>query len=230
MPNDARKAEEIKRNAGLFYGTAGPAFVKAIVEKAETPSGLRELVQTQLAESIARLTKPGATAAEARAIKRFALAEAAALLAVRAGVLPYEERRVKEAIVRVLGNTLESLSDIPDSERGVIAVRDFILANMHSRFIKLQDESEDRKVLRDIAGYIGTYGYEGQMYFLLPAAFREACGGANPRIVASLLRKRNLLKTRDGDHNTVYVTAYGQRISVYGIKPEIIGSESVDSE
>jgi len=196
-PEPARLVDTLKRNCGMFFGTAGPAFVKALVNGAREVSELRDIITQLLDQTTKTFTPSGAGPEQARAIKKFALVAVAGILAVRLGVLPLTEEEVTESVRVVLDVWLADAAPLPDVERGVAAVRDFILRHQEARFHRIdQSSGEEHFVVRDLAGY---WDKERSVYLFTPEGFREACKGHDSKEVARELARRGLLFQNQGD-------------------------------
>ena len=146
---------------------------------------------------------------------RFALVAYTGCIAVNAGTLPWTRDRVINAVkaaYTVWHNASNSVSDI---DRGVAAVRDFILKH-ESRF-----EVKPENLPHDRAGW-----KRDERYHFTPAAFKEACNGADSVKVKKALRESRLLHFTKGLDSNIRVN--GQLTPVTSVLSSItsIGSSS----
>jgi putative DNA primase/helicase len=74
--------------------------------------------------------------------------------------------------------------------RGITQVRDFIARHGSSRFA---DWSQPDDSVRDRAGFRRNDA-QGCAYLFFPEAFREACAGLDPGLVARALAERGMLE------------------------------------
>jgi len=221
-PEPAQLVDTLKRNSGMYFGTAGPAFMAALIHPTEDTGELRDTVTSLLDKTAKALTPPGAGPEQARAIKKFALVAVAGILAVRLGVLPLTEKEITESIRVVLNAWLTDAAPLPDVERGVEAVRDFILRHQDARFYWLRWLSEkDRPIVRDLAGY---WDEEEGFYLFTPEGFQEACHGHDPKAVARELARRGLLFKNQSDRlvSKHSIPGMTKRLELYAVRDGIL--------
>lgn len=210
-------ADTLKRHCGLCYGTAGPAFIKALVDKAADASDLRQAVQKLMDQVAGELTPDKAAPEQRRTIKRFALTEVAGRMAARLGILPCAEDEVCSAVAAARDLWLtETQGQATDAERAIEAARAFILRH-ESRF---RDVADDRATIRDLAGYRDS----GRgLYLFTPDGFKEACNGSEPKAVArELVRRGWLLKDGSGFTSRHLVTGLAGRPRLYAVKTALL--------
>ncbi len=193
----ATLANELKQRCSQYYGTAGPEFIKRLITGAVDWLTLSALVNETVNCSVAQFKFDGANQEQARAIRRFALIEAAGILAVQLGVLPFTEEEIKQAVQVVLNDWLKEVQLLSDVEKGIESVQNFILSYRESRFKQITDKPKDNStedsyepMIRDIAGYL--HEPTGEFWFT-SEGFKEACGGYNNTEVARGLHKKGLL-------------------------------------
>jgi uncharacterized protein (DUF927 family) len=219
LANPKAFVDQLKTACGQHFGTAGPAFVSAITENSENAAELRETL-TDLIKGVSnRLTPKGAPPEVARATDRFALAEAAGLLAVELGILPFTVDEVSAAVTEVYTAWLQEARSVPDVVRSIESIRDFILKHREGRFRKLE-ASDSSYQMRDLAGY---WDEERGLYLLTPEGFKEACGGHDPKQVAAELSKRGLLFKNDSRPQSKHVVTKGSKqLRFYAVNEEIL--------
>lgn len=218
--------DDIKRSCARYYGTLGPAFVNKLVETFNR-SQLNATTLGAMDRALARLIEGRDTlsAVQKRALRRFALVEVAGHLLVYFKLIPtLTSEMVTSAVQLVVDNWLPSSNLLNDSERAVINLREFILANTDTRIKDLKnDGSTGDKLNREIAGY---YDPHKDIYYLLPAAFHEATKG-NTKIALEELYKKRLLRVEKADRRTSRVTVNGKRINAYAISARLIEGDHV---
>ena len=221
--------DRLKRSCGQYYGTAGPLFVKKLIETADNAAELRSTV-TELVDSIGKQMTPQQAAPEvARATTRFALVEAAGLLAVRLEILPFTEEEVSRAVRTVHAGWLQEAVSIPDTIRAVESVRDFILKHRDGRIKNLNCTEPDKYHVRDLAGYVDT---SHSLYLLTHEGFKEACGGHDPKNVARDLQKLGLLFTNEKDRllSKHLIPGDSKQTRWYAVKDEILSYHAGDNQ
>ncbi|HEY9868677.1 MAG TPA: DUF927 domain-containing protein [Candidatus Obscuribacterales bacterium] len=143
-------ADRIKRACGMYYGSAGPAFVRALLKEANGTNDLKATV-TELHNTCAKsLTPESPSPEQTRALKRFALVQAAGILAARLHLLPLTESQVCQSVETITNAWLHEAHLLPDVERGLQSVKDFILRHRESRF---KHDTGGPDVVRELAGY-----------------------------------------------------------------------------
>jgi putative DNA primase/helicase len=221
------QVDKIKRSCSQYYGSIGMAYIQAIVDRFAT-TRFKDNIQYTYDAAVERLINGRAelTSIQQRAAKRFALVETAGILLVELGLihgLVIED--VRKSVDTVFGNWLPSSVELNDTDRAIIALREFILANRDTRFKKLTADASSEKLNRELAGY---YDPDKDAYYLLPAGVREATG-IEPPVVARALREKSLILLNRGDkHLTSRITAENKRVTVYAVKAELLGSDEAE--
>lgn len=215
-------ALQLKRACGQHYDTAGPAFIKALIERFHYFHPLAAHVKHALAEAEARLTVPRMEAEQRRTLRRFALIEVAGKLAVEADILPFTKHEIEDAVNEVVRAWLAEGVSMPDRIRGVMAVQEFI--QRHQRRFR---EAHDSRIIvhGELAGY--TQRVEGNYLYMFTAeGFAEACGGHNPQDVAGELQKLGFLhdseKHRYMYKCTVMVNGESKRPRFYAVLDDLL--------
>ena len=208
---------DLKRNAGRYYGTAGPAFIDAVIRQGGDLREIKQRVQ-DLAESIENsILRLGTLEThQRRVLRRMAMVGAAGILAVRAGILPFREEEILASVQYVAKCWLGEASNLPTSTLGMLQLRDFIAAN-ESRFRPAGDSD---KTVRDVVGYITHAADNGRRLFLMTrAGLAEACKGYDLRLVLRELKRRGYLYLQEVSKMTSKHTIDGAgRQSLYGIR------------
>lgn len=211
--------DRIKRACGRSFGTAGPAFIRALVAEYETALQLVGTVKSMLEDAVADLAPQDAPAEQKRAIKRFALAGVTGVLAVRLGVLTCTVSEVDSAVRMALQSWRADGANVPDRVRGVMNVAQFISRHA-SRFQTLNEYGSSAP--RDRAGFVGRDQATGERaYLFTPEGFREACGGQDPRGTARELHRLGFITAREAGRFNVKRDIDGMRQRVYVVKATI---------
>ncbi len=193
-------ADALKAACGTAYGTAGPAFVQGLVDRYADYAALRGDLGIVRGLLETELSPENASAEVARASKRFAFVAAAGILASRLNVVMWSEDHAVDAVRAVQKLWLRDSSTLTDTERGVIAVREFCLRHS-SRF---RDASDPLEKVVNLAGY-----RRSGSFMFTSDGFMEACDGLDPKSVARELRKRQLLECNEGARLNKKVTIAG---------------------
>jgi len=214
-------ALQLKRACGQHYGTAGPAFIEALIECFHYFYPLAAHVKYALAEAEARLVVPRMEAEQRRTLRRFALMEAAGKQAVDFGILPFTKQEIEDAITQVVRAWLAEGVSMPDRIRGVIALQEFI--QRHPR--RFRPAHDSAIYVNDLAGY--TERLEGgYLYMFTAEGFAEACGGHNPKDIAREVQKLSFLHTNEKDRYmykcTVMVNGESKRLRLYAVSDAVL--------
>lgn len=190
---DAKTAEAIKFACSQFYGTAGPAFVQALINDMKTWEGMYATVQTMLTST--KDSMPKATQKEqARGLKHFALVEVAGSLAAKYLELPITPEEISESVDFIASTWLANSADLSDIERAIIKLRNLVQTGGESRFRRLP--GDDRPQIINQAGW---WDLDERVIYINDATFTdEICAGLNYEHVAeALFQKQLLVKTGD---------------------------------
>jgi putative DNA primase/helicase len=191
---DAGKlAIAIKEAAAQFYGTAGPAFVKALSAR-----GLDKITEdikvahAALTERIARGAR-NANGQVLRAAQRFALTGAAGELAIQLGILPWPAGAEASATQQLFACWLGDRGDDPGEIRGACEqIRKLLERFGDSRFDP-QTRNEDTRPVLDRLGWVRGTGKDRQ-WLIAPATWRDIfCQGFDPKTVARAFTDRGFL-------------------------------------
>ena len=195
-------AESLKASAAAHHGWAGPELVRYFIANREASlTKLRAdiaIFETQVAKV------KGVGPQGARVATTFGIVYAALGLAVSAGILPWEADAPR-AIIHCYGDWARRRGGVGDTEpmKAVDNVREF-LATQAARFVGV---SSDRRMTsltsaHNQAGYWTPASTDAAgvghpaVYRINATAFKEACGGLNPRQVAKHLMTAGILKGR----------------------------------
>ena len=159
-----------------------------------------------------------------RAARRFALFAAAGQLATAFGITGWPEGEALAAGADGLRDWLGQRGGTEPAEvlRGIERVRAFIARHGSNRFADWNQPDEN---VRDRAGFRRRDG-QGRSYLFFPDAFREACDGLDPSVVARALADRGMLEAGSdklSKHVRVPVTKEPQRF--YVVTPKLLAEE-----
>ena len=182
--------ERVQQVCGEFHGAAGPFFVKTLLELL-APGGAKTLKTDEIRRLLERaeseLAWEGIDGQQRRALKRFALAATAGLLAVRFKILPYTSEEVMAAVKSVVG-MWASNTPPNDALRAAIRLKEFIEGNLE-RFV---EPGDDRPNLRDKVGMRRRIGGRDLLLFS-SQEFQKACGVHNTKEVCHCLLSKGFL-------------------------------------
>jgi uncharacterized protein (DUF927 family) len=212
--NDAGKlAKAFKQAAISAYGTAGPEFVRRLIDEQVTGENVRALI----AEFVAAHVPAGADGQIDRAAQRLGLIAAAGELATLLGVTPWEEGEASAAAAWALEQWIGQRGGTEPAEnrQAIEQVRLFIEAHGESRFEPLDDPGA-----RPVSNRAGWRKGEGQdrEWLIPPETWRaEICNGLDPKLVARTLADAGMLKRgSDGNQQVRKIGGTAKRVFVIG--------------
>jgi putative DNA primase/helicase len=185
-------ADDIKRAAKVYYGVAGPAFVRAIESK-----GIESIVATiRETQDVFRTNVIKGTPAGQvlRVADRLGLVAAAGELAVDLGILPWQAGTVAGAVKVIFDGWHEDRGgDEPAEVRTAIEqIRGILERYGDSRFDSPNPVADSRPVI-DRLGYVHGQGSDRQ-WWILPQTWRDVfCDGHDAKMIAKAFVKRGLL-------------------------------------
>jgi uncharacterized protein (DUF927 family) len=189
---DAGKlAIAIREPAVKFYGTAGPAFVKAL-----SVEGLDKIaadIRDAQAALTVRLTGGATNGQVSRAAQRFVLIGVAGELAIQLGILPLSPGQVATAAEELFATWRGNRGDDPGEITAAIEqIRTLLERFGDSRFDPISRDEGTRPV-SDRLGWVRGTGNDRQ-WLIPPGVWREVfCHGFDATMVARALAERGLL-------------------------------------
>jgi putative DNA primase/helicase len=215
MDGSKKIADDIKKAARIYYGVAGPAFVKAIESK-----GIENIVTTVRATQDvfrAGIIKGGTPAGQVlRVADRLGLVAAAGELAIDLGILPWQAGTVAGAVKVIFDGWHEDRGgDDPAEVRAAIEqIRGILERYGDSRFDAPNPTPDSRPVI-DRLGYVHGEG-GGRQWWILPQTFRDVfCAGLDPKMIAKALAERGLLVKGEDGKTSRLVRINGETTRVY---------------
>jgi uncharacterized protein (DUF927 family)/5S rRNA maturation endonuclease (ribonuclease M5) len=223
-------ADALKTAAQTSYGTAGPAFVAALIGLGLDQATIRARAHV---EAFERLAVPvGSDGQVQRAARRFALIVAAGSMAHEFGIVPWTSNQITLAALWALGQWVEHRGGPgPAEERQAIEqVQSFMAAHGSSRFELDVKDSGIRIFNR--AGWIkGNDEY--RRYLVSATAWKaEVCAGLNAQFVADVLARNGMLdRGSDGKTSKVeHLRSTGGTARVYVLTPAVLSEEYENRE
>jgi putative DNA primase/helicase len=216
-------ADEIVVSAEEFYGTAGPAFVEAIVKCGIDKT--IEYLNASINAFCACAVKFGNEGQIRRAVRRLALIAAAGELAHEFGIVPHWKKgEATAAAVFALNQWIARRGGGEAAEEiaAVRSVRLFIEKYGDARFSDV--DLPDGKI-PNRAGWRKGNG-EDELWLVLPEVFKaEVCAGQDPTLVAKVLADRGML-LRDERHYQRTHRIQGKVLRLYTITTAILSGSS----
>ena len=191
--NDAAQiAKAFKTACTTHYGTAGPAFVRALIDEQVDGDAIRGLVNDFVAKVAG--TADGQVV---RAAQRFGLISAAGMLAAELGICPWSPVAARHAAEFGFKSWLSNRGGVEPAEvtQATATVRLCIEQFGASKFQRLDDVSH--RVSERLGWTVGV-GAE-QVWMIPPESWKAICTGHDAKLVAKVLGERGMLiKAPDG--------------------------------
>lgn len=218
-------ANELKKNAGQYYGTALREFIAKLINYESNHFALKKDIVNRM--ELCRMTLTAGRklhSHQQRVIQRFTLLIVAGQLAVKFGLLPMTEQEITESIKSVLNSWIGDESNLPPDLRGINDVKNFFIANRDSRF-KSFVNGENFFQVRDIAGYIQIKNGE-ELVLFTQEGFIEACNGHSFQAVLKEFKKRGFLKhEKDKLTDRFAIPGISKRMSLYAIRKSFVDDD-----
>jgi putative DNA primase/helicase len=217
-------ADAIKLTASTHYGTAGPAFIKRLLQLK-----IGE-VQAAIKQSIAKFRQDNLPAQAdgqvQRAADHFGLVAAAGELAIELEIVPWPASSAYTAACECFEAFLDRRGGLGRAEEryAIGRVRRFIEAHGESRFEETGDNSLHPRVVVNRAGFRQGKG-EAEEWWVLPETWREEiCAGLDPTQVVRILARRGML-LRDAKGFTIVKRIEGRPTRVYVLTSKILAGD-----
>jgi putative DNA primase/helicase len=193
-------ADQVKRASSTHYGTAGPAFVRALIEKSVSPADVRESVEDFVADTLEGVKDYHGQMA--RAALRFGLIATAGKLAANFKIVPWSGKEsVADAKELFKTWTEERRGSTPhEARQALLQARRHFEAHGAARYDLIEPIDLDRRPVPNRAGYRKGKDRD-ERWLVLPEVFRtEICAGLNPREAAKALADQGcLVKGANGE-------------------------------
>jgi uncharacterized protein (DUF927 family) len=218
-------AQSFASAAVSTYGTAGPEFVRKIVD--EGPEDVGATVRDMVDQFVSRHVGKNSDGQVVRAAQRFGLIAAAGELATEFAITPWTRGEATTAAGWAFDTWLAQRGggEAAEVRQAIEQVSLFIEQHGESRFEDV--DAVVPAVVHNRAGWRTGKGRERE-WWVPPQVWKsEICVGLDPRLVAKILAERGLLRqARDGNQPVVKIA--GQSKRVYVLTSDII--EAGDDE
>lgn len=227
-------AEQMATGAKAHYGHAGPAFVRAIIDrKAEVISAAEEFMERLMTKTV----QPGDDPQVRRAAARFGLMAAAGELAISAGILPWKNEAAFEAATTCYEAwKAHRGGGTSHEEREALSyLKAFFEMHGRTRFERIRGNADrnaddltarsDDHAVRDRCGFRIEADGEGTIFYVLPEAFRrEVCAGHSPDLIVRIARTYGALIEGEGGRpqKKVRLPDYPGGTRVYALRPDLL--------
>ena len=187
-------AHALRAACDAHRGTAGPAFLRALVEDfAATGTDASPFIGA-MDDFVREVVPQGASGQVVRVARRFGQVAASGELATAYGVTGWEQGEATRAAAACFRAWMEGFGEGSHEDRAAVdQVLAFLERHGSSRFQKKDCEGEQ---VRDRAGF---WEEENgiRLYHVLPLAFKEIVGGHDPTRAAQALLAKGLLRRGD---------------------------------
>jgi uncharacterized protein (DUF927 family) len=218
-------ANQMKQEASTYYGVAGPAFVKALIDKRISAETVRQNVEKFVKDVLADVR--GDKGQVGRVAARFGLVAVAGVLACAFGLVDWDAEALVKDIKGMFRNWLKSRGATgPIEERHMIAqVRAFMEPYGESRFNDITTADPDRKPVFERAGFRRGRDND-RRWFILSEEWKKICEGFDPTSVAKVLLKHGVLESgNEPGRYTKVERILGRPQRFYVLNPKIYDVE-----
>jgi uncharacterized protein (DUF927 family) len=215
----AELAQSFKNAAVSAYGTAGPEFVRKIME--EGPEEIGKTIREMVVAFVSQNVPPKSDGQVIRAAQRFGLIAAAGELATALGITPWKPDEARAAAKWAFGAWMAQRGGAEPAEvrQALDQVRLFVEQHGESRFEDV--DGDGSPIVSNRAGWRTGKGPSRQ-WFVAPQVWKsEICVGLDPKLVARVLAERGFLR-RAADGYQAVVKIAGQPRRVYVLLPDIL--------
>jgi uncharacterized protein (DUF927 family) len=212
-------AQSFKNAAVSAYGTAGPEFVRKIVE--EGPEEIGATICKMIAAFVSQNVPNNSDGQVIRAAQRLALVAAAGELATAFGITPWNAGEATAAAKWAFEAWMAQRGGAEPAEvrQAIDQVRLFIEQHGESRFENV--DGDGPSIVNNRAGWRTGKG-ENRKWYVAPQVWKaEICVGLDPTFVARVLAERGFLRHAADGYQAVVKIA-GQSKRVYALLPDII--------
>lgn len=218
----AALARELAEATSRHHGTAGPAFLSALVAELDQVAAVEAVRRAWLARHL----PAGASGQAHRVAGRFALIGAAGEIATGYGLTGWPRGAALESAATCFRAWADGRGGAGNREPAAMleAVRRFLLAHGEARFADL-DGSDDRRTRLNRAGFRRQEPGAGWRYFIPAEGWPEVCSGFDPKAVAALLAARGCLDTEDGRTTRRERLPELGRVRCYVVTPALWGDD-----
>jgi len=211
-----------KELCASVFGTAGPTYVEKLIATIEENPDYVDEIRGEFDATVRALTPGNASPEQGRAIRKFAAVEIAGKLAVRFGVLPFKSEEIRWAVTTVRDMYLSYSSSVPDSHRGMIQLREFLVRN-HASLPAVSDPKAKGGGVKGFRSGNGQYLFTEEQ---LGAA--SGVGASGVQELAKNLKAKGFLATNEpGRMKSKFklASAGGQFVRFYSVKGTLLEAD-----
>jgi putative DNA primase/helicase len=215
----AELAQSFKSAAVSAYGTAGPAFVRRIVDEESQEVGT--IVRKMVEMFVSRHAPENSDGQVIRAAQRFGLIAAAGELATQLGITPWEPNAATVAAKWAFDAWMAQRGGKEPAEvrQAIEQVRLYVERHGESRFEDVNGDA--MTIVNNRAGWRTGRGQDRE-WWVAPQVWKsEICAGLDPKLVAKTLAERGFLRRAQDGYQPVVKIA-GQSRRVYVLLAELI--------
>ena len=188
-------AVQIKEAASTYYGTAGPAFIEALIKT----DGISKKIRTLSEDFANSICDKNADGQVLRVARRFGMCFAAGIIAVENGIFPHSKEDIEISVKKCFQSWLEMRGGQGASEDKVIinTIQQAIEIYGHSRFINLHPRTDsDGNEIEQTC--LTRWGFRsGEEYYVLKSGWLEIFKGLDHKKAAKVLRNEGILECRE---------------------------------
>ena len=209
--NDGRAfADYLKQSSGQSYGTAGVAFIKALLDDQRDIPGL----YAELNQHFCNMCEDSL---RKRAAGTFALLALASKLGTDYGITGWATDSVLTALTECFELWQTYRGEGQTETTSILeSINDFIERYSDSRFSSFLNNGQ---TVSDRAGYWKDHGSERVFYFNSPA-LKQASGGFDIKRVLTAIESSGWLFEHDGGKKSKVMKVDGRATRLYAIKPK----------
>ena len=215
-------ADHLRTASARYYGHASRIFLEHLTSDLD---GYREKARRLMDEWLEDHCPSEADGQVRRVAQRFALIAAAGELAIAMSILPWPKGEAHIAAGRCFEDWLHARGGTEPFEvrQGIERIRAFVQRHATSRFAdwgKALEQTHNRAGFR-------REGHDGTHFYMFREAFKEACAGLDPTMVARALVERGMLKPgRDGKFTRSERILGIGKDRVYVLTPALFGDQA----
>jgi Superfamily II helicase and inactivated derivatives len=193
-------AIKIKEVSSKFYGTAGPAFIEALIKRENIAKEVKDIC----AKFSSEVCEKNADGQVLRVAQKFGLCLAAGKIAVENGIFPHTTEDIEYSVKKCFESWLEVRGGQGAGEDNDIVktLKSFIELHGQSRFQNLvpRTDSEGNVIEQICHNRCGFRNPETSEYFVLEEAWKsEIFKSLNPKRAAKVLQSQGFLGCGEGD-------------------------------
>ncbi len=190
-------ADQLRRAAVAYCGTAGPAFLEALVrDRAKDPEKLESALRQGREKFLGSNVPEDADGQVRSAAGRFALIGLAGELARTYRVVPWAEGEAMRAAVACFKSWLavRGGAGAAEDKEAISVVTVFVALHGSSRFERLDKDPTKEPLIINRAGYVRKTSRGEQEFLVLASVWRqELCKGIDSTRAAKVLKDAGLL-------------------------------------